>query len=115
MILLRWSLDELHEYLIDQSGKDWSASLKGWGSVLPASCTLWLVNRFGDLSGFGRFRFVWQVRRVYVCSFWRFSRSLPHSVYWLFLTVINRPAGCRGSPAAILVCLCIRGSLRIDA
>jgi hypothetical protein len=39
----------LHEYLIDQPGKDWSASLKGWGSVLPASCTLWLVNRFGDL------------------------------------------------------------------
>jgi hypothetical protein len=39
----------LHDYLIDQSGNDWVALLKGWGSVLPASFTLWIVNRFGDL------------------------------------------------------------------
>jgi hypothetical protein len=40
---------DINDYLIDQSGKDWMALLKGWGSVLPASFTLWLVNRFGDL------------------------------------------------------------------
>jgi len=40
---------DINDSLIDQSGKDWAAFLRGWGSVLPASFTLWIVNRFGDL------------------------------------------------------------------
>jgi hypothetical protein len=38
----------IHDYLIDQDGKDWPALLSDWGSLLPGSFTLWLVNRFGD-------------------------------------------------------------------
>jgi hypothetical protein len=38
----------IHDYLIDQAGKDWPALFSDWGSVLPRSFTLWLVNRFGD-------------------------------------------------------------------
>lgn len=38
----------VEDYLIDQSGKDWSALLSGWSTVLPSSFTVWLVNRFGD-------------------------------------------------------------------
>jgi hypothetical protein len=40
---------DINDYLIDQTGKDRAVLLKGWGSVLPASFTLWIVNRFGDL------------------------------------------------------------------
>jgi len=40
---------DIHDYLIDQSGKDWSDLLSGWLAVLPPSFTLWLVNRFGDV------------------------------------------------------------------
>ena len=39
----------LAAYLIDQSGKDWSALLKDWCPPLPASFTVWLVTRFGDV------------------------------------------------------------------
>jgi len=39
----------IHDYLIEQSGKDWSELLSGWLGVLPASFTVWLVNRFGDV------------------------------------------------------------------
>jgi hypothetical protein len=39
----------VHDYLIDQSGKDWSELLSDWSTVLPSSFTVWLVNRFGDL------------------------------------------------------------------
>jgi hypothetical protein len=39
----------VHNYLIDQSGKDWSELLSGWSDVLPPSFTVWLVNRFGDV------------------------------------------------------------------
>jgi Domain of unknown function (DUF1851) len=39
----------LNDYLIPQSGKDWSLLLGGWGTLLPESFDLWLVNRFGDL------------------------------------------------------------------
>jgi hypothetical protein len=42
-------LVNIHDYLIDQRGKDWSALVAGWKGALPASFTLWLVNRFGDL------------------------------------------------------------------
>jgi hypothetical protein len=38
----------IHDYLIDQSGTDWSELLSGWSAILPSSFTLWLVNRFGD-------------------------------------------------------------------
>jgi hypothetical protein len=42
-------LMDVHDYLIDQSGKDWSELLSGWSDILPPSFTLWLVNRFGDV------------------------------------------------------------------
>jgi len=40
---------KLSDYLIDHTGKDWSAMLKDWCPPLPASFTVWLVNRFGDV------------------------------------------------------------------
>jgi hypothetical protein len=40
---------QLENYLIDPTGKDWSSLLAGWKDALPATFTLWLVNRFGDL------------------------------------------------------------------
>jgi hypothetical protein len=40
---------DVHDYLIDQSGKDWPELLSGWSDALPPSFTLWLVNRFGDV------------------------------------------------------------------
>jgi hypothetical protein len=39
---------DIRDYLIDQAGKDWSALLSDWGSLLPSSFTLWMVNRIGD-------------------------------------------------------------------
>jgi hypothetical protein len=39
----------VHDYLIDQNGKDWAELLSGWLGALPPSFTLWLVNRFGDV------------------------------------------------------------------
>jgi hypothetical protein len=38
------------DYLTDQRGTDWSNALSTWSWLLPAEFTLWLVNRFGDLS-----------------------------------------------------------------
>ena len=38
----------LLDYLIDQSGLDWSVLLRPWHWRLPSEFTLWLVNRFGD-------------------------------------------------------------------
>ena len=40
---------DVHDYLIDQEGHDWSELLSDWGWLLPQEFTLWLVNRFGDL------------------------------------------------------------------
>ena len=39
----------IQDYLIDQSGKDWSELLSGWTEALPPPFTVWLVNRFGDV------------------------------------------------------------------
>jgi hypothetical protein len=39
----------LSDYLIDPTGTDWPALLKPWAWRLPATFTLWLVNRFADL------------------------------------------------------------------
>lgn len=39
----------INDYLIDQQGKDWPRLLRPWMPPLPASFTLWLVNRFGDV------------------------------------------------------------------
>lgn len=39
---------DINDYLIDQTGKDWSLILRDWAPPLPTSFTLWLVNRFGD-------------------------------------------------------------------
>ena len=41
--------ESIDDYLIDQSGVDWSKTLASWAWLLPAEFTLWLVNRFGDL------------------------------------------------------------------
>ena len=40
---------DLHDYLIDQSGKDWQELLLDWSPPLPSSFQVWMVNRFGDL------------------------------------------------------------------
>lgn len=40
---------DINDYLIPQPGKDWRTLLSGWFELLPASFTLWMVNRFGDL------------------------------------------------------------------
>ena len=40
---------KIENYLIDPTGKNWSSLLGGWKDALPATFTLWLVNRFGDL------------------------------------------------------------------
>ena len=40
---------DVHDYLIDQSGKDWPDLLSGWSDTLPSEFTVWLVNRFGDV------------------------------------------------------------------
>ena len=39
----------VNDYLIDQTGMDWQAMLSGWAEILPATFTIWLVNRFGDV------------------------------------------------------------------
>lgn len=40
---------DIHDYLIDQKGQDWSTLLAPWHDKLPRTFTLWMVNRFGDL------------------------------------------------------------------
>lgn len=40
---------DIHNYLIEQTGMDWSELLSDWAPPLPAEFTLWLVNRFGDV------------------------------------------------------------------
>jgi hypothetical protein len=39
----------ISDYLLDQAGFDWQTMLAGWADVLPASFTIWLVNRFADV------------------------------------------------------------------
>ena len=39
----------IHDYLIDQSGLDWSALLSEWHWLLPPEFTVWLFTRAGDL------------------------------------------------------------------
>ncbi|HKE95993.1 MAG TPA: T6SS immunity protein Tdi1 domain-containing protein [Povalibacter sp.] len=40
---------ELAHYLLDQKGEDWSSLLRPWRWLLPASFTIWMVNRFGEV------------------------------------------------------------------
>ncbi|MDX1983593.1 MAG: DUF1851 domain-containing protein [Bryobacteraceae bacterium] len=40
---------DVNDYLVDQAGKDWAELLSNWSEALPASFTVWLVNRFGDV------------------------------------------------------------------
>jgi len=40
---------DVHNYLIDPSGKDWAQLLSDWSAQLPPVLTVWLVNRFGDV------------------------------------------------------------------
>jgi hypothetical protein len=42
-------LIDIHDYLIDQSKKDWANLLLGYAEVLPSSFTVWMVNRLGDV------------------------------------------------------------------
>ena len=37
------------DYLIEQSGKDWTKLLSGWSPPLPTKFTVWFVNRIGDV------------------------------------------------------------------
>lgn len=39
----------LQDYLLNQAGKDWQRLLQDWIPPLPASFTLWLVTRLGNL------------------------------------------------------------------
>ncbi len=40
---------DIDHYLIDQAGFDWQVLLQGWAEILPATFTIWLVTRFGDV------------------------------------------------------------------
>jgi len=39
----------ISDYLIDQSGREWSKLLAAWLPALPSEFAIWMVNRFGDL------------------------------------------------------------------
>ena len=39
----------IRDYLIDQAGIDWSATLTPWSWLVPSEFTLWLVTRIADL------------------------------------------------------------------
>jgi hypothetical protein len=39
----------VHDYLIEQEGKDWNGFVSDWDFLLPSSFTIWFVNRFGDI------------------------------------------------------------------
>ena len=39
----------INDYLLNQSGHDWSKLLSFWIPPLPSQFTLWLVNRLGDV------------------------------------------------------------------
>jgi hypothetical protein len=39
----------LADYIVEQTGLDWSDLLRPWHRVLPGEFTLWMVNRFADL------------------------------------------------------------------
>jgi len=40
---------DINDYLIDQTGIDWSKLLAGWQPLLPPEFTVWMVNRFGEM------------------------------------------------------------------
>lgn len=42
-------MPDINEYLIDQTGKDWSKLLQDWSPPLPEEFTIWMVNRLGDI------------------------------------------------------------------
>lgn len=39
----------IHDYLINQTGLDWSSLLKEWNWLLPPKFSVWLFTRAGDL------------------------------------------------------------------
>jgi hypothetical protein len=39
----------INDYLIDPTGKDWAKLLSFWVPPLPVKCTVWLVNRLGEV------------------------------------------------------------------
>lgn len=39
----------LNNYLLDQTGLEWSTTLSPWAWLLPAEVTVWFANRFADL------------------------------------------------------------------
>ncbi|MGB0064460.1 MAG: T6SS immunity protein Tdi1 domain-containing protein [Terracidiphilus sp.] len=40
---------DIHNYLIEQEGKNWTEFVSSWGFLLPESFKIWMVNRFGDM------------------------------------------------------------------
>ncbi|MEL6108533.1 MAG: T6SS immunity protein Tdi1 domain-containing protein [Planctomycetota bacterium] len=40
---------QMDDYLLDHAEVDWSSVLAPWHWLLPASLTIWIVNRFGDI------------------------------------------------------------------
>jgi len=39
----------VYDYIIDHRGIDWPSVLRDWSWLLPATLTVWIMNRFGDL------------------------------------------------------------------
>jgi hypothetical protein len=39
----------IHDYLIDHRGLDWPSLFAEWTWLVPKQCTVWIMNRFGDL------------------------------------------------------------------
>ena len=42
------ALVNIHDYLIDPSGKNWTKLLRWWMPPLPPKFSVWLINRLGD-------------------------------------------------------------------
>jgi hypothetical protein len=47
--MLSWRAMSLHDYIIDHRNVDLSTVLRGWSWLVPATFTVWIMNRFGDL------------------------------------------------------------------
>src|SRR4026209_235960 len=39
----------IHDYIIDHRDIDWPTVLSEWSWLVPATLTVWIMNRFGDL------------------------------------------------------------------
>lgn len=42
-------MSNIHDYLIEHAGHNWTVLLSPWAELLPEDLTLWMVNRIGDI------------------------------------------------------------------